>query len=210
VLFDADLLPGYAWVFPLGDGTANVGLGVRRDARRGGREHRALWGELLSRGSFLDVLGHDAEPDGPTRAWPIPGAFRPESVAMGRVLFAGDAARAVDPMTGEGIAQALESGTIAATLVAAGASRTDTVARYRRAITRTIGRDVRFAAALRTLLQLRRGANAAVAVAGLTPWTRRNFARWLFEDYPRAMLLTPDRWRRGMFTGAGAYRAPAA
>jgi hypothetical protein len=27
----------------------------------------------------------------------------------------------------------------------------------------------------------------------------------MFEDYPRAVLLTPERWRRGMLTGAGAF-----
>ena len=37
---------------------------------------------------------------------------------------------------------------------------------------------------------------ACVLAAGLTAWTRRNFARWMFEDYPRAALLTPSRWRR--------------
>ena len=36
-----------------------------------------------------------------------------------------------------------------------------------------------------------------------TPWTRRNFARWLFEDYPRAVMVTPRRWRRRLFTGPG-------
>jgi hypothetical protein len=45
-----------------------------------------------------------------------------------------------------------------------------------------------------------------VRVAGSTAWTRRNFARWLFEDYPRAMLATPHRWHRRMLTGPGAYR----
>ena len=33
-----------------------------------------------------------------------------------------------------------------------------------------------------------------------TPWTRRNFARWLFEDYPRAVVATPRRWHRGLFS----------
>jgi hypothetical protein len=28
----------------------------------------------------------------------------------------------------------------------------------------------------------------------------------MFEDYPRAVVATPDRWSRGMFTRAGAYR----
>jgi hypothetical protein len=69
-----------------------------------------------------------------------------------------------------------------------------------------LGRDLHFAAALQRVLRSRRGAALAVRTAGLTPWTRRNFARWMFEAYPRALLLTPDRWRRGMFAGTGAYR----
>ena len=64
---------------------------------------------------------------------------------------------------------------------------------------------LRFAAALQSLLRYPLGARGAIAAAGLTPWTRRNFARWMFEDYPRALLLTPDRWRRGVFTAPGAY-----
>jgi len=48
--------------------------------------------------------------------------------------------------------------------------------------------------------------SAGLRLAGATAWTRRNFARWLFEDYPRAMIVTPRRWHRGMFTGPGAFR----
>ncbi len=55
-------------------------------------------------------------------------------------------------------------------------------------------------------LRHRKGARIAIRAAGLSPWTRRNFGRWLFEDYPRAVLATPRRWRRGMFTTPGAYR----
>jgi hypothetical protein len=39
----------------------------------------------------------------------------------------------------------------------------------------------------------------------MTGWTSRNFARWLFEDYPRAVLGTPGRWRKDLFTQPGAY-----
>ncbi len=55
-------------------------------------------------------------------------------------------------------------------------------------------------------LQHRKGARVAVGLAGAIAWTRRNFARWLFEDYPRAILATPGRWHRHMLTGPGAYR----
>jgi flavin-dependent dehydrogenase len=116
---------------------------------------------------------------------------------QGRVLFAGDAAGVVDPMTGEGIAQAIETGMLAATAIATGAD-------YRRLVHRAIGRDLRFAALLQRILRRPLGARAAIAAADLTPWTRRNFARWMWEDYPRALLATPDRWHRGVFTAAGA------
>ncbi|MEY4161463.1 MAG: hypothetical protein RI939_192, partial [Actinomycetota bacterium] len=36
-------------------------------------------------------------------------------------------------------------------------------------------------------------------------WTRRNFVRWMFEDEPRALVLTPRRWHRGFLKRPGAY-----
>jgi len=122
------------------------------------------------------------------------------------VLFAGDAAGVVDPMTGEGIAQALETGVLAATATAGPDRDPDAAASaYRRAVGATLGRDLRFAALLQRVLAHPRGAELALRTVDLTPWTRRNFARWMFEDYPRAILLTPRRWHRGMLTPPGAY-----
>ena len=205
VLFERDLLPGYAWVFPLPGGGANVGYGVLRAHGRRGRDLKALWPELLARPVLRDVLGPNARATAPVRAWPIPTRYDPARLANGRVLFAGDAAGVVDPMTGEGIAQAIESGARAADAVATGEVPDAVSARYRRSVTRSLGRDLQFASALQTLLRSPRGARIAIAAAGLAPWTRRNFARWMFEDYPRALLLTPDRWRRGAFSTPGAY-----
>ena len=48
--------------------------------------------------------------------------------------------------------------------------------------------------------------NAALRLAGSSEWSRRHFGRWLFEDSPRAVVLTPRRWRRGTFSNPGAYR----
>jgi hypothetical protein len=68
---------------------------------------------------------------------------------------------------------------------------------------------LRLASRLQRVLGSGFWARAALRTVDLTPWTRRNFARWMYEDYPRALLLTPRRWHRGMFTGPGAYRATA-
>jgi geranylgeranyl reductase family protein len=206
VLFERDLLPGYAWVFPLPGGGANVGYGVLRADGRTGRELKDLWPELLGRSTLRDILGPRAAPTEPVRAWPIPTRYDPARLAHGRVLFVGDAAGVVDPLTGEGIAQAIESGTRAAESIAHGGEPDAVAGRYRRSVSRALGRDLQFASMLQTLLRTPLGARAAIAAAGLSPWTRRNFARWMFEDYPRALLATPDRWRRGAFSAPGAYR----
>lgn len=206
VVFEEDLLPGYAWVFPLPGGRANVGFGVLRSAGLTGRRLKALWPDLLGRPSVRAALGPDAEPESRLRAWPIPARLDPGLLADGPVLFAGDAAAAVDPLTGEGIAQALETGILAAGAAAGGGTATAVADRYRRGVRAALVPDLRLAGALQRVLASPLGARASIAAAGLTPWTRRNFARWMFEDYPRAALFTPRRWRRGLFSGPGAFR----
>ena len=161
-----------------------------RSDGRSGRELKDLWPDLLARPVMREVLGPRARPCEPVRAWPIPARYDPARLAHGRVLFAGDAAGVVDPMTGEGIAQAIETGMLAAEAIATGAD-------YRRLVHRAVGRDLRFANLLQSILRRPLGARAAIRAADLTPWTRRNFARWMWEDYPRAILTTPDRWHRG-------------
>jgi geranylgeranyl reductase family protein len=206
VLFEPDLLPGYAWVFPLPGRRANVGFGVLRHPGMSGKELNARWREVLARPIVRTVLGPDAEPEATHRAWPIPASFEYDALADGRVLYVGDAANVVDPLTGEGIAQAIETAVLAVDAIAAG-DPAGAGRRYTDGVRRSLGRDLRFAAALQRILRSRRGARAAVRAAGLTPWTRRHFARWMFEVYPRALLLTPDRWHRGMLAGTGAYRS---
>lgn len=215
VLFERDLLPGYAWVFPLPGGRANVGFGMLRGPGVTGKVLAEKWRTLLERPSIRDILGPRAQPEGAHRAWPIPSHLDPARLAHGRVLFAGDAAGVVDPMTGEGIAQALETGMLAARAIThvphppiGHRSLFDPAAiatRYRADVAHTLGRDLRFAGLLQRVLAHPLGARAALRVVDTNDWTRRNFARWMFEDYPRAILLTPSRWHRGMLTPPGAY-----
>ena len=206
IWFEPDLLPGYAWSFPLPGGRANVGFGIQRDAGIPVREMKDMWPDLLARPAIRDVLGEEAMPDGPHKAWPIPARVdqMPLTAGDGRALFVGDAACATDPMTGEGIAQALLTGRLAADAILRGG---DGVAdAYTQAVERQLFADHRLARLLSRALSHRKGVRIALRVAGSSDWTRRNFGRWLFEDYPRAAVLTPRRWHRGMFSGSGAYR----
>lgn len=210
VWFEADLLPGYAWSFPLPGGRANVGFGIQRDKGIAVRDMKHLWPDLLNRPQIRRVLGDDARPEGSHKAWPIPARVdrMPLTAGGGRVLFVGDAAAATDPLTGEGIAQAMLTARLAAEAVQAAGPPRPVMAgrRYTAEVERALFADHRLADRLSRVISHRKGARAAIRLAGTSDWTRRNFARWLFEDYPRAVLSTPARWHRGMFAGPGAYR----
>ena len=208
VWFEPDLLPGYAWSFPLADGTANVGFGILRDdSSYKINDMGPLWRELLARPHVREFLGPNAEPEGPHRAWPIPARVDRIALSCERTLFVGDAAAATDPMTGEGIGQALLTGRWAAEAIIANPSNpTACATAYEHSVETELAVDHRFAERLMAVLRRPLGARGAVRIAGLSDWSRRNFGRWLFEDYPRALLTTPRRWHRGMLTGPGAYR----
>jgi menaquinone-9 beta-reductase len=209
VWFEADLLPGYAWSFPLPDGRVNLGYGVLRDGSRGGAELRELWSSLWTRPHIADALGPGASFEGRHTAWPIPAGIDRATLVDGRVLFAGDAAMATDTMTGEGIGQAVLTGrSAAAAILAAGAVQpTVAAARYTREVRDHLVADHRMSVLLSKALRHERGARGAMrVVAASGAWGRRNFTRWMFEDEPRAVAVTPRRWHKGAFARPGAYR----
>ncbi len=208
VWFEPDLLPGYAWSFPLPGGRANVGFGIVRGERvERVQDMAGIWRDLLDRPHIRRVLGEGAEPEAPHRAWPIPARIDEAVLTGRRTLFVGDAAAGCDRLTGEGIGQALLSGVLAAEAIGGGDGEPPGVvtARYRRAVRRALVADHHMSTLLIRAVRHRRGVRAGLRLAGATGWTRRSFARWLFEDYPRAVVATPRRWRRDMFTRPGAY-----
>lgn len=208
VWFEADLLPGYAWSFPAGPGVANFGYGIQRGGKVAVGDMGPLWNDLLARPTIREFLGPDAVAEGRHTAWPIPARVDSIPRTGRRTFFVGDAVAATDVMTGEGIGQALLTGMLAAEAIESTGPHGARVAtdRYDQAVDHHLVADHRMSMLLVRAIQHRKGARAGIRVAGATPWTRRNFGRWLFEDYPRAVVATPGRWHRGVFTGPGAYR----
>lgn len=208
VWFEPDLLPGYMWSFPLPGNRVNIGFGVQRDGTRSGKDLKALWPELLRRPHIIDALGPEVEFEDRHTAWPIPAAIDRATLSTGRTMFVGDAARATDVMTGEGIGQALLTGRLAAEAVidAAHLGPAEVCARYEHAVRHHLLADHRMSVTLSKALAHQRGARGAIRLVGLSAWTRRHFARWMFEDEPRAVALTPSRWHRRLLRRPGAYR----
>ena len=205
VWFEPDLLPGYAWSFPLPGGRANVGFGVLRGGQVAVGDTGRIWDGLMDRPAIRAVLGDNARPEGRRSAWPIPARVDAAVLDHGPVLFVGDAASASDALTGEGIGQALQTGILAAEAALAGGTAAEVASTYARSVRRDLVADHTMSVALQGMLASPAGARMALWATALVPWTRRNFARWLFEDYPRALLATPRRWKRGSLSAPGAY-----
>lgn len=140
--FERDLPCGYGWLFPPVDGLANAGVYQRADHyHHDGRHIRDRLRDFLAR--HPDRFA-GAEPAGPVRTWALPLALRPWPLAGGPgILVCGDAGQAIDPLSGEGIWQALKTGTLAADHAAAalrdrGRIDAATVRAYRLACARAI------------------------------------------------------------------------
>jgi len=117
--------PGYGWIFPGPDGTANVGVGVGTLAdRQAGSAAVRVLPAYLGHLAGLGLL--DRVPDGPLPRR-LGGWLKMGMVGTvpsdGRVLLVGDAAGLVNPLQGEGIAQAMTSGRAAAEAVLGAAGR---------------------------------------------------------------------------------------
>ena len=208
VWFDKDLLPGYAWSFPLKGGRANVGFGILRGGKYSVQEMKDVWPNLLQRPHIREALGATAVMEDRHTAWPIPARVTTATLSSGRVLFVGDAACVTDTLTGEGIGQALLSGQLAGQAIITTGNREASIARrhYEKLVKHHLFADHRMSATLGKILQSSLGARGALRLASLTPWTRRNFVRWMFEDEPRAAAFTPSRWHKGFLKRDGAFK----
>jgi menaquinone-9 beta-reductase len=114
-LWDGDaLLPGYGWIFGMGDGTSNVGLGLLNTSESFGNiDYRALLRRWLASMPAEWGLVEENRTQ-PVRGAALPMGFnRTPHYTKGLVLV-GDAAGLVNPFNGEGIAYAMESGELAA------------------------------------------------------------------------------------------------
>jgi geranylgeranyl reductase family protein len=126
------LLPGYGWIFGMGDGRVNVGLGVLNSSTAFGKtNYRTMLTDWLSTTPPEWNMNDEAYADGPIMGAALPMGFnRVPHYARG-VLLVGDSGGMVNPFNGEGIAYAMESGRIAADVIVQALSRTTAVERER-------------------------------------------------------------------------------
>ncbi len=138
---NGDLLPGYGWIFPMADGTLNVGAGIPdASAHFRNTNYRKLlkeWVDGLDRAWGLD----EANRTDRIRSGPLPMGFSRKPHSYKGALLVGDSGGLINPMNGEGIAYAMESGQLAADIadVALASKRDATLDLYQSELDRRWG-----------------------------------------------------------------------
>ncbi len=144
-----DLIPGYFWIFPMGDGTANVGLGmVVRDKAEKAKidptfaDLRQLQEKLIKENALLAPRFKSASIQGKIDVWNLPVASVHRQPFGPRYLLLGDAASLINPLSGEGVGTAAISGKIAAAVATEALDKQDFSARFLSEYDRRLWADI--------------------------------------------------------------------
>jgi flavin-dependent dehydrogenase len=124
ISYEAPVMPGYGWIFPMANGEANVGVGVFLDARASGHEApgrrapgdnlRELFDRFVAQCPHVERALAGAELLTEVRGAPLRCGCEGAAPVAGGLLVAGEAYGTTYSLTGEGIGKAMESGSLAA------------------------------------------------------------------------------------------------
>jgi len=128
---ESALMPGYGWIFAVGDGVVNVGLGsLSSNAKPTGLDYRKMFEVWMRNVPEEWELVADNRM-APLRGAALPMAFNRKPHYRDGLLLVGDAGGMVSPFNGEGIAYALQSGRLAADAIVQAHSRPTVIAQER-------------------------------------------------------------------------------
>ncbi|MEX2322210.1 MAG: geranylgeranyl reductase family protein [Acidimicrobiia bacterium] len=181
-------VPGYGWVFPLGDGTVNLGVGVLSTFRRWKELNTTVLMEAMAE-SAPDHWGlTDQSQVTDARGGKLPMSFSVGPLVGPNWVVIGDAAGAINPFNGEGIAYAYETGRIAARHVGRAIAADDHTMLwgYRDEITDTYGLYYKVARAFVHLI----GRPGAMRILTRTGLRSRPLMEWTLRVM--ANILRPD------------------
>jgi geranylgeranyl reductase family protein len=126
------LLPGYGWIFGLGDGRVNVGLGVLNSSTAFGKtNYRTMLLDWLATTPEEWGMRDESNADGAIMGAALPMGFNRVPHYTRGVMLVGDSGGMVNPFNGEGIAYAMESAELAAEVAVQALAQADPARRER-------------------------------------------------------------------------------
>lgn len=183
--FLKELCPGYFWIFPLPGGWANIGVGMRTDVIKKKKVNlNKVLEDVVLRHPVISQRFRNAERIGEIRGYGLPLGSKVRPISGDHYMLIGDAGHLIDPLTGEGIGNAMYSGFIAAELAAQCISQNNFSAAFLKAY------DQRVQRVLGSEMQLSYRMQRAGAYPALL-----NFLAWVISGNQRII-----RYFSGMYT----------
>ena len=198
--FVKSAMPGYFWIFPLENGTANVGLGLlSKDlAAKMKKEKTSLlqmMDKIIKEEPVFKERFSDAKPLGPVTGWRLPfGSARRQLCGNGWLLV-GDAASLVDPFSGVGVGNATASGRLAAQFIDEAIERGDVskpiLSRYEAAVWDELGSELSTSYKMQRLGRIEWLLNLVVGKAATKPAVRELISSSLSNEDAKKKLSSP-------------------
>jgi geranylgeranyl reductase family protein len=206
VSFESDLIPTYFWAFPLAGGMVNNGFGIHRSQVESLGIMKSLWTDLINRPHLSHLFTGTPlpPPQGRLKSWPIPAHIHTAMLHYDNVLFAGDAAGASDSLTGEGIAQALLTGRLAASAITNTYSTQELTETYENTVAEHLFSQRLWSTVLTKILSNHHMVDLSVWAPKQSRFIGTILARCMYDEFHRIQIINPKitlRARPGAYTG---------
>lgn len=198
------LTPGYLWIFPLPGGNANIGIGLRKDLLKRKKIKLEDWllHNIRAHPQLADLFKH-AQITHKIRGYGLPLGSRAQTISGDHYLLVGDAAHLIDPLTGEGIGNAIYSGHLAAQMAATAVQQQNFtrgyLQQYDRNVARILGSEMRLSYRLQQLLVYPRFCNLLVAFINSRKGLKDLISRMPADFDIRQALGNPTFWIKNIF-----------
>ena len=193
--------PGYFWVFPLPNGYTNIGLGMRSDFIKKKKINlREVLLQTVKEHPLLGPRFANATLEGPVVGYGLPLGSRPQPVSGERYMLVGDAGHLIDPLTGEGIGNAIYSGFIAAEQAQKCLETGDFSAAFMKAydqrVARVLGSEMKLSYQLQRMLRYPWLTNTLAGWIARHPWLTELISQMYTDLELRKQLVKPGFWIR--------------
>ncbi len=193
--FMDEIIPGYFWIFPLGEGKANVGVGMVLSEMH--KKHLNLvhvLENIMQHSRFSSRFAH-AKIESPIQGWTLPFGSHKRKIAHANALLLGDAAALIDPFTGEGIGNALVSAQLASETILSALEKDDFseafLHQYEQKVWDTLGGELETSYQLQRWVSFKPLLNMGFAKASKNPKVAEALSAMLLEEKPRKDLANP-------------------
>jgi geranylgeranyl reductase family protein len=203
--FLKEISPGYFWIFGLPGGHANVGLGMRSDYVRR-RRYNLTKGmlDIVAQHPLFRERFRNAELLGKPLGYGLPLGSKQRPLSGDHYMLVGDAAHLIDPLSGEGIGNAIYSGSIAAEqvqqcLALGGDFAKETLRAYDVRVARVLGSEMRISHGIQQLMARPWLVNFVADRVARNPRLLYLIAEMYTDMDLRRRALNPAFWVRNLF-----------